>query len=328
MEIRDEYYKIVRYIELKNKKYKLVDIYNNDIFDFHENQDGNHIKINIPLINQKNVDQIWWYEDLNKLFEEGKTIGLLNNMIVHGSYGDYSYTNYSDLDLTIVLNQSFLKDINQYKSGRSWLLKSFYPWMFKVDPLQHHGPFYLWPDLLNSYSEDILPLDVYKYSWGLKEEKLEFNIIHDTPNQCRGLKLSQLTCQSLGNWEKTFFSDGFNMYNSKRYLSNIMILPAFYFTDIGRPVHKKESFALFKDIYSEAEEIIDIATFLRKEWPASPEVLGLIRACQFKLGMRGRTHNILQRLYEKSSISKIIRLELIPKVDSFCHSFLNDFSVT
>lgn len=325
--IRNEYYRLAASIENTNSlnnSNDLVKVNKSTLLKSNIYDSINHLKkIQIPLVDSNKSHEIWWLDELNSLFEEGKKKGIISNIIVHGSYGDYSYTNFSDLDITLVLEEEIFRNININTLSRKWILGKIYPFLYRVDPLQHHGPFYLWPGLIKKYSESILPLDVYKCSWGLKEEVIGFNTINRYNNDSR---LSQTTCQSLLNHKISFFSHGYSMYAVKRYLSNLMILPAFYFTDTHCPMHKKESFFLFKNKYKNSQEIIDISTHLRNIWPETPAALGLLRLCLFKLGRKGKSNVILQKVYQNKSINKIVKEDLIPKVDEFCHSFLKSLA--
>lgn len=94
-----------------------------------------------------------WLTRLNDIFQEGLRGGILDEIIIHGSHGDYTQTNFSDLEITVIINNSVLKDSLQAISFSVWVRRRLNWFILSVDPLQHHGAFYLREDLVSRYDK-------------------------------------------------------------------------------------------------------------------------------------------------------------------------------
>jgi hypothetical protein len=53
----------------------------------------------------------------------------------------------------------------------------------------------------------------------------------------------------------------------KRFLSNLMLMPAFFYTDIGKGMLKAKSFKPFYKRFPEASQAIRAASAIRENWP-------------------------------------------------------------
>jgi len=213
--------------------------------------------------NRKYAHTIPWYKGLEGVYTAGHDLGFLKNIIVHGSFGDGSYCDYSDLDLTLVLDQDGWTE-EKSKAFSRWNKKVIFPFLVQVDPLQHHGAFLIWDDLVQNYSESILPFDSYheKRSWSFVSQEILFRYTPVIP----GGDLSLNCCRAVANSKNTFFKYGYSPYQVKRFLSNLMLIPAFYFSDLGNPVFKADSFEPFYREFGTLSSPILRASELRQEW--------------------------------------------------------------
>jgi len=125
------------------------------------------------------------------IFEELKTVfNRVRGVYVHGSYATGHCVESSDLDLTVLLDDptnpvKLLGLREKVKNVRS-LLKC-------VDPLQHHGPYFLTVKMLKNYLECYLPIAVWAESKRLLgQETVTFNVVeskeHDKAELERSLK--------------------------------------------------------------------------------------------------------------------------------------------
>ncbi len=279
------------------------------------------ISLDFPTLSQSHKKRINWYFSLEKIISDANHMNLLSNAIVHGSFGDLSFTEFSDLEITILLDGNILSNHKKIYELRKWIKKSLNPLILKIDPLQHHGPFYLWPSLINNYNEDILPLDAYNNCWSFETLHLDFALL-DVGSACDSNPF-YLTLHSIMNYERSFFKYGMTPFSIKRLLSNIMLLPAFFYQSKGMRYSKK--IALNNMLALEIEPITIILTLssnYRKEWKKPPAWLGWLRKEVVKARIpSGRLDLILTALYREKELQKSIKEELLPRLKYFCRTF-------
>lgn len=234
-----------------------------------ENSSGENkaVTVSIPSISKARASDLEWFEKFERHYQQGKQQRLLTNLLAHGSVGDFTTTPYSDFDFTIVLSTEVLTNETRYGEYRRWL-KALYRLLFRIDPLQHHGPFYLWDDLIKQYANSILPLAVYDDSWAMEQFDAEFHVCPEPSEQKSRLSLD--LCNNLTNSKRLLFRLGYNRFAIKRYLSYVMLIPAFYYTDIGQPMKKADSFEPFVRDFGSIAKPIQIASEARQTWPSNP----------------------------------------------------------
>lgn len=225
------------------------------------------------------IKDIWWYDKLISVFLLGKELGVIEDLIIHGSFGDFSNTKFSDLEITVLLNEEVFTDIDKKRNFSTWVEKYLNQFIVQVDPLQHHGAFFVWKRLLSHYSDLIIPACVYRTCWSLTGQSLHFNLV-DSIQKVSAISSSRLksTLYSVAKPRRSFFRFGYNDYSIKRYMSNIMLVPAFYYQSKGYVIDKPKSISLFLEehpgFFSDA---IIMATNLRDEWPESSKLLKYTR---------------------------------------------------
>jgi len=208
----------------------------------------------------------YWFDRLEALHELAGA-EFVDNIIVHGSFGDATAVAYSDLDLTIVINRKELDLDSRRRALNRWIDKDLFPFLVSVDPLQHHGPFILWQAFADSYNERVLPISSYdpQRAWATRPVDLSFRIDRSAPTSFASLKC----LDGLAN-VKRFFRYGFDVYSMKRFISNATLLPAYFMGDIGQPVHKAASFDLFARELGFIPELTHLAEQTRTNWKATP----------------------------------------------------------
>lgn len=225
---------------------------------------------------QKNL---WWYGALLEIFYIAKNLEVVQDIIVHGSYGDFSTTAFSDIELTVLVDDSVFLDFRKKREFSKWVRKKLHKFIVKVDPLQHHGAFYVWSNISNEYSELILPCSAYDSCWSLTGSKLYFSITDDVEILKKESKIRlKDTLNRLSHPDRHFFRLGFNDYSLKRYLSNFMLVPTFYYQNRGSAINKKQSIDKFLNefpgLFSEA---LLMATRFRDMWPNKSNILKILR---------------------------------------------------
>lgn len=200
---------------------------------------------------------------------------LIDNIIVQGSYGDFTNTEYSDLDLVVFLNQSVVESRKKRAKFKTILRKKIMPLIYSIDPLQHHGVFLLWPELCKCYLENILPIVVYSHAWAIKQINIRFT--------CSSKKITP----RLPGLLRTIFSEykrveiSNNFYHIKRFLSHIMMVPCIYFMDRGTYIHKSKSFAPFIRKFQAISQLMSDVSEIRRKWPGAPRTIKMIGLCGF-----------------------------------------------
>jgi len=253
------------------------------------------------------------YGSLSELLGCRKANRYVTDIIVHGSFGDGRLTHFSDVDLTVVLDNGVFEKQESITELRAWVLSELCGRILKVDPLQHHGPFYLWPDLMRSYSENILPIDAYRKSWSVNHTTLDFLT---EPNADEGKKpKAVMTMQALLDAESHFFSEGYHMYAVKRMLSNLMLVPAMLSQDLGKPISKAESFKWFYSVMGDSAEAVRRATVMRANWPATP---GWVNRCtqvfHYLRPNKPIPAKMVRKLYVSKATVDAIKKEIFPEL--------------
>ena len=194
---------------------------------------------------------------------------LLSNVIFHGSYGDFTNVSYSDLDFILLVTEDSLKLRHTRKRLRQIMLGEVFPFIYRIDPLQHHGAFWLWPALQRRYCQDILPICVYEKSWAVYPETVELNVmeIERAPRAPRLMELVEREYSYLVAHPK-------DSYAMKCFLSHIMILPCLYFSDINQHMYKAQSFRPFYERFGGLSRWVRTASRMRWLWPSTKTQLG------------------------------------------------------
>lgn len=259
-----------------------------------------------------------WLSELRECVARVREKGIVRTAIVHGSYGDYTYTPFSDLEITLVLCGDVLTDHRKLDELRRWRIQQLNPLMTRMDPLQHHGAFYLWPEVLRGYDESILPIRCYESAWALEPIELNFTP-YLTADSDPSFPLL-VTLRSLGRFEQTFLQHGLTPYSIKRLLSNLMLVPAFLFQSKSHMLTKPEAISRLRELgISRISEVIDYSTDMRANWPTSPDWLGSLRS-KF-IGSRipsGRADRFIVSLYRRRALQQSVKRSLLPKIPGFC----------
>jgi hypothetical protein len=226
----------------------------------------------------------WLYRRLCMIVEQQEP--LIENIIVQGSYGDFTNNNYSDLDIILYLDQSVVESQQKRQLLRKFIQKRMMPLIYSIDPLQHHGVFLLWPELCDGYIESILPLVVYSKAWAVRKFETGFKcttqkMLPRTPN------LIQTILRESGRIGRRI-----NFYYLKRLTSHIMIMPCLYFMDQGIYLHKANSFEPFVQQFPKTKHLFDDVSEIRNKWPPKPRSV-------FLMGLNNLGYHMFGKRYPK-----------------------------
>ena len=224
--------------------------------------DGRQKKtVHLPRHTPEKIEYAKLARKIDQLLDKGQRHHLIENIIVHGSYGDYSANNYSDIDLTIMFNDNIFYNKTLLLQARKFVLRDVIPFSLQIDPFQHHGPFILWPGLLKHYEESILPTAVYQHAWAAVKTEYTFCVSHAVSDD---YKLN-LTCEKVFSLGKMSVKTN-DLYLTKRFLSNLMLIPAFFQLAQGKPCHKAPAFKHFQAAMG-SFEALSYASAIRSNWP-------------------------------------------------------------
>ena len=123
-----------------------------------ERGSASHRSIRLAGVDNDRAAKLTWLSSLRDCIAPVRDKEIVQNAIIHGSYGDYTYTPFSDLEITLVLCDGAATNPRKLDELRRWRIRKLNPLLVRIDPLQHHGPFYVWPELLRGYDESIMPI--------------------------------------------------------------------------------------------------------------------------------------------------------------------------
>jgi hypothetical protein len=187
--------------------------------------------------------------------------------LVHGSIATNEEVNYSDFDGILIIDPMRIDSRREAKELLNLIRKSE-ELMYRQDSLQHHGWNILLKSDLSRYPDDQLPFVLIRHSrclYPLREVKIAVRIYPEQMNYSNGLE------QVLRSVEKKTRSAAFagNLYSTKQYFSEILLLPALYLqARYNEPVWKKDSFIrISAELEQQHLELIEEISDLRKNWP-------------------------------------------------------------
>lgn len=289
-------------------------------------------KIYFPSIYELNEgNEIKFISRLELLLDQFERLCLADEIIVHGSFGDFTYNEFSDLEVTIVLSGNIGRSQDEGRRHLANIRSLVNQVIVEVDPIQHHGAFFLSREQVESYSEAELPLCVYEKAWSLRDSTLGFNVVKSI-SELRGESRIKLlnTLKKLDNYEANFFNYGKGLYAIKRVLSNFLMVPVFYYQSKGIECCKSEAISkALEDFPQEYRQLIMVATQIRNEWPATPP---WVRKLRSKL-VRDRIPNgpvdlIAVNMYRNGRISELFDTKFGPLIKEVSRQPIRFFNET
>tara|TARA_Y100000590_G_C15619496_1_gene977013 strand:+ start:206 stop:1234 length:1029 start_codon:yes stop_codon:yes gene_type:complete len=239
--------------------------------------------INIKIVNKSyfnEIDKIFFYHVKNLQKNAKKLNIFVQNFLIHGSFATLDYQKgWSDLDTLVILKEKSILEYKKLKLLRSSIL-NLEKYLYKIDPLQHHGFIFITNLDLSNYHSAYLPMEVLHNSLSLtKSEKIKINYYRDKKFWKKKLLYIRALFKQAHKkkillhhpYNGIFLKENFQnlnaMYQMKYFLSLIMILPCIYLDAIGKPAYKKYSFNILKNNLEINDELIKKATNIRNLWP-------------------------------------------------------------
>lgn len=206
----------------------------------------------------------------------------LLDFMLHGSLATLDYSKgWSDFDTYLIVSKSTIMEPKRLTELRDILIE-LYPFLIKIDTLQHHGFLICTEFDLQHYPSYYMPVEVIRKAKSfLGSFRHTFKILdssNDMKNYLNGLiKLLKETGKTgifkhhkkNGEYLLSDYRNRNNaMYQMKYFLSYYTSLPYIYLGAKGIPCYKKDSFKKIRnDIDPNIWEKIEMISYIRNEWP-------------------------------------------------------------
>ena len=240
------------------------------------------IELNVPFVKKEIYKESKFLHPISNLIEflSNEKNLYIKHFLIHGSLRDMEYVpGWSDLDTWVIVSDQVF-----HKKNRLLELKKIFielnKFLLEVDPIAHHGFILLLESDLTNYDESILPIQVLKRAGSLiQNDVIKINISENSLKKSRrftDMKILFDMFNKTGEFhhhpymgryltkDSLFNNEG--MYQLKYLISLVMSVPVLYFTEIGKPVYKSESFESFSRIFPDYVDIINIFSEIRKCW--------------------------------------------------------------
>lgn len=188
------------------------------------------------------------------------------DLYIHGSWADDSRTPFSDLDDLVVVDTENILSLKLREKLIS-ALNTVDMRFCRIDPLQHHGHWIIGKEALQNYDESYIPLTVLEGSicvQGSQDIQAKVNIIASQAGLKRNVKK---TIENIDKFHDQYEKGSINLYEMKRYVGSILLLPAYVFQVQGMRVSKKYAIENSNDLFSDrAMRSIISCSSIRAEW--------------------------------------------------------------
>jgi hypothetical protein len=201
-----------------------------------------------------------------KKFANEKLREYLADLHIHGSIATRDYIKgWSDLDTLIIIRKSALENPKSLAELRD-LLYASKKYLYKIDPLQHHGHMVIAESDLDYYCQTFFPLVLFKYSKSVFGEKsMNFKVRNSKTENIDRFRSFAYYFRNL-YLNKTY---SMGSYDLKFLFHAVSLFPTLYLQAKGIHVYKKFSFAIArKDFDGGLWSPVDEVTNIRKEWKA------------------------------------------------------------
>lgn len=199
--------------------------------------------------------------ELNRIFSPLLTLDPKKiQVFIHGSWADNTKTEFSDLDDFIIVDDQYY---NVIKHKLDEVALNFQ----KLDPLQHHGHWLIKSSQLLQYDNSYMPLFIMEDAiclMGHNEIKASVNEVNAIENTIHRVKN---TCKNIEAFYDKYKDKSLNIYDLKRFVSSVVLLPPLLFQIKGRYLNKRAAIENTSKIYSKENlKLIQWSSELRENW--------------------------------------------------------------
>jgi hypothetical protein len=193
-------------------------------------------------------------------------ISFMKGFYLHGSLSSLDYVRgWSDVDTVLILNEKIATNALLLLELRKKVCRAR-PFLYMVDPLQHHGYPIVLEQEMRLFSQHFFPLVLFNHSTTIWQQNCDDLIfyVRDSTFELRRMFLTFVislieTCK--GNKKLV------NAYQWKQYFSMLMLLPTLYLNVKGEYCYKKHSFEIARNDFRRSDwDVIRILSDIRKNW--------------------------------------------------------------
>ena len=242
----------------------------------------NHKKISVNLIEIENYRNDSYLLPVYNLAIELKksNIKYIEHFLIHGSLATLDFKKgWSDLDTWVVINDDVFNDPKNLIELHE-KFKKLNKYLFQIDSIAHHGYIILLKSNLSVYTESLMPIKVLEKAYSLMDNNLiELSILNDAKS---GLYRIQNMLDLFVKFGKTGVFEHHKykneyltlesmklrqgMYQLKYLISLVVSIPSIYYTILGKPVYKRDSFSPFYKEFKSSSQILFIFSEIRSMW--------------------------------------------------------------
>ena len=193
-----------------------------------------------------------FFKNLNNEFLE---------LYLHGSHADNTFTNYSDIDVTIFIKKNFLTQLNRMRLD----LLALNNFIRQFDLDSHHATFLNFEDDKNYYPESFMPLDVYNQSITNVKNKIQFKT-----RFCDDLTLDNFFRIKTNTQTLIKNISQINSKNLKLLISQYFITIILHYQFINNKFKDKKfifSSIIYKNCFISDKKTFEICSEIREKWP-------------------------------------------------------------
>lgn len=185
-------------------------------------------------------------------------------LFLHGSLATCDTTRYSDVDLLLIVDHAWLESPARFSALRR-LIQSAQRWLYRYDPLQHHGFMVSTALDLERYAHHYFPLELLRYAYPLTPGPPIRYVVRDTAHESRALLHG--VWRRLVEQERGIADPPASRYALKARLSELMLIPSYFLQSVGRVLYKRDSFAAVRPYLSPvAQGAMDALSEWRRRW--------------------------------------------------------------
>lgn len=188
------------------------------------------------------------------------------DVYVHGSWADNTKTAFSDLDDFIIIDRQKIGDSDQIELLEFWL-NSVDMKFCRIDPLQHHGHWFVYKDQLDNYDESYIPLTVLDGAISVQRSTIVRAMINEELTLAGMKQNLQLTIENIQYLYNKYNSNLINLYEMKALIGSFLLVPAYSLQIRGERVSKKWAIENSQQVYSDhGNRVLALCSLMRKEW--------------------------------------------------------------
>lgn len=171
----------------------------------------------------------------------------VRHIILHGSQATGDACAFSDVDIVVVLDDSRECTATEHRNAVHELKRLLHA-VYRLDTLMHHGLMFALASDFQQYDQSFLPVETFRRSHALYgPAMLPVRVVE--PN---GEKVRRRAQRAIALLREQAETDAWqlNDYAFKRFISNVLLVPALVAAVRGRYVYKKDSFGIVQEWFT------------------------------------------------------------------------------